>query len=403
MSFANRIGAPRRRPRMKPVVVAALAASLLAACGSSSGSVRQSASADTVTPYAAAASASSGSAAERAVANFTGPVTNYPAVAAIKNVASLKGKTVWYVPLGEQVPILAAFGSAMQSALQHLGIETHVCDGMLLPTTVTSCLNQAVTQGAAAVVTGYVDYQMVPTAITNVVSHNIPLLVGGEADDAGPGASKLLGFYNTDPEIEHIARLSVDAAIGDSNGNAQILFVGAVDSPALVQLNADAATEARARCRSCAFHKLTYITPDLQKLPSEVSAALIRYPKTNYIVVAEDSAVQAVIEGVDSAGFGTKVKITAADGSLAPLQLIKSGQLVSQDIGVSPSFAGWGFADGVLRLMLGHAPVVYDAGIRVFDKQNVQGLSLTPGAYASNQWYGKSSFESHFLTAWAGK
>jgi ribose transport system substrate-binding protein len=407
------VGLLARRPRVGVVCLTGvvIACGLFAGCGSTaSSSATSSGSATSVgsggATSAGSVSAGSGggvSAAAAAVAKLTGPVTSYPAVSPVTGTASLKGKTVWWIPIGEEVPVVDVFGSAMQSALAHLGISMHSCDGRLLPTTIASCLNQAVRQGASAVVTGYVDYKMVPTAMNAVVAHKIPLLVAGEPDDAGPAAPKLLAFANTDPAVSQMARLGIDAAISDSNGKAQILYIGAVDSPALVQLNSDAAQEAQARCPSCVFHTVTYLTPDLPKVPSEISAALIRYPKTTYVVAAEDIAMPLVIEGVESAGFGTKIKFTTLNGSLVPLEKMKSGSPIVDDIGISGSYLGWSFADGIVRMMVGHTPVAYDGGIRVFDKQNVASLTLTPAAYATNAWYGPSAYQSAFLNAWAGK
>lgn len=33
----------------------------------------------------------------------------------------------------------------------------------------------------------------------------------------------------------------------------------------------------------------------------------------------------------------------------------------------------------------------------------VQGLSLTPGAYTTNAWYGSDAFQQTFLSAWGVK
>jgi ribose transport system substrate-binding protein len=402
MSSYARLRVTRCRLGALSVVLVVLAGSVLAGCGSSSASHSASAGGGG-SPGQAAGSSSGVAAAAAAVAKLTGPVTSYPPVAPVKGTPSLRGKTVWYVPIGQSVPIVAAMGAAMQSALNHLGITTHVCDGQLLPTTIASCLNQAVTQGANAVVTSYVDYKMVPTAINNVVAHKIPVLVAGEANDAGSAAGKLLGFYNTNPTVNKLAGLAIDAATADSKGDAQILYIGADDSPALTQLNAQAAQDAQTSCPSCAFHGLTYLTPDLPKVPAEISSALVRYPNTNYVVIGEDTALAQVTQGINSAGYGTKLKVTSVNGGLAPLQTMKSGNLLVQDVGISPTYLGWGFADGIVRMMAGQTPTAYVGGIRVFDKQNVSSLTLTPAAYATNDWYGTPSFQSMFLNAWAGK
>lgn len=399
MSRFTSVRAARRTVVVIAVAGAVLAGLVVAGCGSSSASNTSSTSGTSTgssSPGVAAAAA--------AVKAVTGQVASYPNVPKVTgNVASLKGKTVWYVPIGEAVPIVAAFGSSMQSALARAGIKTHICDGAFLPTTIASCLDQAVTQGASAVVTAYIDYKQVPTAINNVVSHNIPLLVAGESDDAPASEPKTLGFYDNTGVTDQLGRLAIDTAIADSDGKAQILFIGASDSPSLDAANAGDAAEAKAKCPSCAFHALTYYTASIQKVPSEISAALIRYPNTTYIVDQEDTSLADVVQGVQSAGFTNKVKITAVDGSLAPLQSIASGTLVTNDVGVSAYYVGWGFADGIIRLMLGEKPIAYGGGIRDFTKQNVAGLTLTPAAYATNAWYGPASFEQSYLAAWGVK
>jgi ribose transport system substrate-binding protein len=306
------------------------------------------------------------------------------------------------VPLGAAVPSLAAYGDTMASGLKHLGIKTHVCDGKFLPTTIASCLNQALQQGADAVVTGYVDYKMVPTAIDKVVANKIPLLVAGQANNAGSKAGKLLGFQNTDSLYEKQERLAIDQAIVEKGGKADIVYIGSSDGPSQKRWNEAAADEAKTKCPDCKFVGLEYNTPQLPKVPSQISSALIKNPDTNYVVSGEDGTLPPVTQGIQSAGFTNKVKISSVDGLLSALQKVKAGAIVS-DVGASPAYVGWGFADGIIRMMAGEQPVEYLGGIRVFNKDNVGGLQLTPAQFATNAWYGPASYEQSFLDAWGAK
>jgi hypothetical protein len=71
------------------------------------------------------------------------------------------------------------------------------------------------------------------------------------------------------------------------------------------------------------------------------------------------------------------------------------------DVGFSPIYEGWQFTDGILRMMTGGLPDSSGLGvIRVFTKDNVGNLQLTPAAYATNAWYGSNAYEQTFLTAW---
>jgi hypothetical protein len=51
--------------------------------------------------------------------------------------------------------------------------------------------------------------------------------------------------------------------------------------------------------------------------------------------------------------------------------------------------------------MLAGQPIVPIAfATRVFDKDSVAGLTLTPAVYATNAWYGSDDYQGIFLKAW---
>jgi hypothetical protein len=112
----------RNRFGRKALGVACLGALTLAlgACSSSGSSSSAGAPASSAPATSAATSGASATAQSTSpaagVAQYSGMVSSYAAQQAVPGVSALKGKTVWYIPIGESVPILAAFGTAMQSA-----------------------------------------------------------------------------------------------------------------------------------------------------------------------------------------------------------------------------------------------------------------------------------------------
>ena len=146
------------KPRHRSFAVRALAATCLgavtfvaAACSSSGGS--SSAGGSSAGGSSSSSGSGSGSSSELTAANadvsqHTKQVSSYPAQQTISGVSQLKGKSVWYIPIGASVPILAAFGSGMQQALAKVGISYHVCDGKFVPTNAAACISQAETNGA---------------------------------------------------------------------------------------------------------------------------------------------------------------------------------------------------------------------------------------------------------------
>ena len=392
----------RRRYAARAMAAACLGAVTLvaAACssgGSSSGSSPGSSSGS------GSGSSSELTAANADVSQYSGEVTSLPAQQSISGVSSLKGKTVWYIPIGDSVPILAAFGSGMQQALAKVGISTHVCDGKFLPTNIAACISQAETDGADAVVTGYVDYASMPTSFNSLVSHHIPVLIAGEAPDGGKTSNSQLAFFNAIGTLDLMQKLDMDAVIADSKGKAHIIYLGVTDSPQTL----DGATYGKqyltSHCSGCQLTEITYNTASINKVPSQVSSALISHPDTTYVVDELDAAGQYSVQGIQSAGYTNKVKLAATNGALDSLQRIKAGTVQFVDIGTSPIYEGWQFAGGILSMMQAHTPTFTPGIVRVFNSSTVKDLSLTPAAYTTNAWYGSDAYEQTFLTAWGVK
>lgn len=334
------------------------------------------------------------------VAKYTGPVASYSTIKPVSGLAALKGKTIWYVPIGSAVPILNAFGVGMQGALAKLGIQFHTCDGKFLPTTIAACLDQAATQGADGVVTGYIDYKLVPTAFDNLVSHHIPVLIAGEANDTGKPDSPALAFDDTSPSINELQKLNDESVIIDSAGKAKILFIGVTDSPQTLGAAAYSKTFFADNCSGCTFTEIDYNTASLARVPSQVSAGLIAHPDTTYVISELDASAANAYSGIQTAGYTNKVKLSGTNGGLDSLQRIKAGQTQTVDAGTSPSYLGWQFTDGIVRMMTGGLPVNGLGIFRLFNSTNVGSLTLTPAAYLTNAWYGSDAFENTFETAW---
>jgi len=396
MSYKPR---PRRYARIALAAAFAGVVTLTAAACGSSGSGGSSSSGGS----AQAANSGSGSAVSSAsadIAQFTKMVNSYAAQPPVSGVSRLKGKSVWYIPIGNTVPILAAFGIGMQAALAKAGITTHICDGKFLPTNAAACISQAETDGASGVVTGYIDYASMPTSFNSLVSHHIPVLVAGEAPDGGKTSSPQLAFFNTIQTIDLLQKLDMDAVIADSKGHANVLYLGVTDSPQTLDAANYGKQYLTAHCSGCTINEITYNTASITKVPSQVSAALISHPDTTYVVDELDAAGQFTVQGIQSAGYTNKVKMAATNGALDSLQRVNSGTVQFVDIGTSPVYEGWQFADGIIRMLLGHTPSFTVGVVRVFNSRTVTGLALTPAAYPTNAWYGSDAFQQTFLSAW---
>jgi len=394
------LGVMLRRRGYLAVVFLSLMAVLFSACSSSSKPSTSKSS--KMTP---SVSVNGGvQKAKAMVAKYSALVTSYPEVPAIQGgIASLRGKTIWYVPLDGSLPIFQGFGAGIQGAASAAGIRVHTCNGKALATTMSSCLNEAVTQDASGVIAGYIDYAETPDAYNNLVAHHIPVLLAGTAPADGKMDSSEMAFYSV-RKVDNLAvELALDAVIAHSDGSAHILFVGITDTRGTTLEAQFASSFIRSACPRCTFVRKMYNTANISTVPSLVSAALLANPDTNYVVDEVDSGEPGTIQGIQSAGFTNKVQLVAISGTLQPLQMIASGDHQLADVGLSPVYLGWEWVDALLRMMVGQQPVFLPPVIRLFDAQNVRGLTLTPQAYNTNDWYGPDTFEALFEKAWGVK
>jgi len=389
------------RSRAWALGAAVAATGLLAACSSAGGSASVSSVGASASP--AGATSAGVKYAEAELAKYSGLRNTYGTPVPVSNVPDLHGKNVWYVPIGSGVPVLTTIGDAMTAALGKLGATVHVCDGKFQPTTVASCMQTAVTQGANAVVTGFVDYNSEPSAYQSVIAKGIPVLVGGEAPPSGVSASKDLGFFNPAGLTHTAFDLMSDAAIADSNGAANVLVVRLTDSSDTVG-NSDAGiAELQAHCPQCTVTTLDTLTANVSQLGSAISAKLAANPAINYLILPQDAFFEAALPGIQSAGFTDKLKVITAGGTTAGLEAVKDGE-IAYDIGQGADYNGWGFADATVRLLAGATiQPENDGAVRVFSKANVGSLDLTDADYDGTVWYGGSQWQQDFLSAWGVK
>lgn len=383
----------RRRGRLASLAVLSAAVLVLAGCsGSSSGSKPQ---ASTIP-----SSGKTLSAMKADLASHTGLATSLPTVTAVPKAPSLRGKTIWWVPLGGAVD--ASFGSALKEATGKLGITVHTCDGKFLPTTVASCLQQASSQNPAAVMTGYVDYKSVPTAFNALEAKGIPVLLAGATNNSGKPQSAKFAFADSNDINESLAKLELEQAITSSHGKAHLLYVAFDDSAQLSAISSYGESFVKANCAQCTFDVLHTNSASLTKLASLVGSGLTSHPNTDYVVVQIDPGVAPVLQAIRTAGLQSKVKVIGAGGLPDTIADLQSGNspLVA-DAGVSLAYEVWAFTQSLVQMLTGAVPPAQITSLpRVFTADNVKGLS--PRDFTTLNWYASSdAVISSFTKAWS--
>jgi ribose transport system substrate-binding protein len=345
-------------------------------------------------------------AAKAVIEEYTAPITEFPEVAPVDGAADLAGKNVWFVPVSASPPAFQVYADALTEALSHLDVEVHVCDGEFVPTAIASCLDQAGSSGADAVITEHVDYALVAPAVDALLEQGVKVLLAGQALPEGESNSETLAFHDTFDQQILLQELTANALIADSGGDANILYIGTKDSETLVATADRTEAYIDEKCPGCSVTRIEHNLTSLDKVPSQVSAALIKAPETDYIFCELDTTVPLAVAGLRAAGFETKVKIGGMGGDLAVMQEIaRDGGPVIATAGSFLAYSSWLYADDMVRMLSGQAPA--DEGLqapaRLFTRDNVADLDLSPEGYASMDWYGNDAYEDLYLTAWGAK
>ena len=378
------------------------AAALLAACSSSSSSTTgtTSGSSSPSTSASATSPADSGVAlAQQTVTKLEATTSSYPVpTASVPGVSKLKGRTVFYIPLLQDVPTFAVAAQTMKAALARAGLKLQVCDGQAQPTAVASCVQQAVGAGAAGIVLDAIPYGMAYSALNAAVAKGVPVLV---ADQVPQPAST--------PSTDHVSYLpgAQDQAsqiawwiIADSNGKANAIIAEEIDNPSSIAQVTDSLTIYKKYCPACVItvKQISASTTALEA--AAASSNLQTHPDATYYYTEFEDSLQPTIQGIQQDGKASAISLAVAAGTVNGLGLLKSGSVLKAVVVVDEAYEGWALTDQILRMATGIAPVQETIPTRLFTEQNIGTIQITTADQASGVWFGNTSFEDDFAKLW---
>jgi ribose transport system substrate-binding protein len=336
---------------------------------------------------------------------LSAPLTaaSYPKEPALSQPVDLSGKKVLLVVLGDNIPVIHGGAMGAEEALRALGASADICDGKFTPTVVADCLNRAVDRRYDAVITSFIDYAMAGAAFDEVESAKIPVLLGGVAAPAGKKPSATQAFYDNTPRVDTLYRTMTEGALAHGGQDTDALWLRLTDSTTTSKASDAGVAYFKELCPSCGLATTDFATANIDKMPGAVSAALLKHPDTNTLIVPVDSFVPPAVQGVQSAGMADKVKVVSSSSDLAGLQRVKSGDQVV-DLGTSVVYEGWKLVNALAQLLAGDEVRQGDTMVtRAFTPENVTDLPLDDASYYTMKWFGDESFKDSFLTAWGVK
>lgn len=390
---------PRRGLRAAVVAAAALPLAFLAACGSSTNAAASDDS--------AATSGSGGSSLAQAKADLAtwegslDTATIAKGYAPLKSKPDVKGKKIMVVPLFTGAASLAGYTHGVVTALTTAGADPVVCNDVPAPspTAIHGCLERAVSEKLAGVITMNIDYSLDPAGFDDLIAAKIPTLLFGENPAPDKPTTKTFGALIDKTNVMSQTGLAEAAyAIGDGKGS--VLWTRLADTPstkAAIQTGID---KYKSLCSSCALNSIDFESANLNRLPSEVSAALLKAPNTNIVIVPVDSFVAPVLQGIQAANMTGKVKVLSGSGDNTGVQRVQSGQ---QYLSLVPSvtYTGWRIVQAYFE-MTQNGSITPDATwkYRAITPENASGLKTDTAAYDGSTWFGGDFYTAAFKKNW---
>jgi ribose transport system substrate-binding protein len=327
----------RRRRRYRIAAVLALIPLSAAACSSSSGSGTSQSSAAhngaTAAAGSCAATASAKLAREAEPLNQSLPSDPVPA-------AKFRGKTVWDIEYNAASPTVAGIAAGFREAASAIGVNARLYDGQGTPSGYNDGVNQAVAQGAAAILLDGVDPPLVSGALKNAASKHIPVVDILGSSPTAPYPTGMVSHLTFDPAA--LGAAQADFALAKSGCKGGILYSAVQGLQVENDLVTGAKAEVAAMCGSCGFYSTeTDPTALATKLSGQVEAELQQHPDIGYVLVGADSMVQYAGTALTTLS-NTKVGVVGVSGTNLP-NMIK-GQLPYQaaDVTYMPlGTAGW--------------------------------------------------------------
>jgi ribose transport system substrate-binding protein len=331
------------------------------------------------------------------VTQFEATTTSYPVpTASISGLSSLKGKTVYYIPLVQSIPGFVVTAATMKTALAKVGVNLQVCSGNAQPSVIASCVGQATGAGAAGIILDSIPYGMAENALNSATAKHIPIIV---ADQYPPSGNTNTDAVTYVPGVVDQPTQIAWWMIADSGGKANAIVAEEADSQSSIQYVTNSMSVYKQYCPDCtiALKQITASTTSL--IASATSSNLLANPNATYYYTEFEDSLQPTIQGIQQSNK-TSIQLSVAGGSVDGLGLLAGNSQVKAVVTVDQAYAGWALSDEILRMAAKSAPVTETFPSRLFTKQNIGTIQVTTADQASGAWFGNSSYQSAFEKLW---
>ena len=311
-------------------------------------------------------------------------------------MSSLKGKTVYYIPLIQFIPGFVVTAATMKTALAKVGVNLQVCNGNGVPSAVASCVQQAVGAGAAGIVTDAIPYGMAENALNAAKAKGVPIIITDQIPPSGTANTDAVTYV---PGVVDQPSQIAWWMIANSGGKANAILAQESDSPSSIAYVQSSLPIYKQYCSGCTVTVKDITASSNSQLASDTSSNLLTNPNATYYYTEFEDSLDPTVQGIQQSNR-TNISLSVAGGTVDGLGRLKGNSMVKAVVAVDQAYAGWALSDEILRLATKAAPATETFPSRLFTAQNIGTIQVTPAAQASGAWFGDSSYQAAFEKLW---
>lgn len=329
---------------------------------------------------------------KQVLAGYMGPAKFTPPAPPI-DPAPLKGKLIFTIPVSTAIPWCDVVDRQIEDFGKRLGLKIEIWQNNAQLGQWVQGFNTAISHHAALInISCGLDPATVTPQIKQAIAQGIPVVAGHNYTLGQETLPELSGIvYGNYIEA---AKLESDWVMLQTSGKADVLVITSPSTANSPYIQKTIEAEFAKYCPSCKLRFIGVNAPDWPtKIEPQVRSAILADHDLNYVIPIYDGMTQFVASAIIATGAGDRVKIATFNALPAVLDMIRTGDIVTFEVGEDTTWLAGAILDQDMRVLL-KKPLVpdYAAGLRVFTKQNVAEAGV-PAKFG--QGYGNSALTGY--------
>jgi ribose transport system substrate-binding protein len=360
------------------LLIAALLGSitLFAACGSSDDDGGSTAAAGASTSADTSGESNGGTEAAAAMVEEFSGVPEFPLEGAPRvDVASLRGKHIFNIPISSQIPFFVDTDVVMERVAREAGLRFTEFPNNGSPTQWADGINQAIAQRVDLInLQGAPEPKLLIPQLKKAREAGIPVSVTHFYQDGTEPPAEVapyLAGFSTVP-FENVGKLLANWAISRSGGETSAVIITAEDVSASEPITTALNAEFEANCPDCDVETINVPLADWgSRIQPEVQSAITKNPTLRWVLPIYDGMSTAAGAGIQAAGRANDIKVATYNGTPAMLRQVRDAPWMDMDISESMAWLGYANMDTVFRALAGDPVIAERAPLRIIDKDNI--------------------------------